>query len=101
MEIKKQYLKSKPECKVTFKLPKDLVGGAQRVTLCGEFNNWNPQELEMKKLKTGEASVNLSLETGREYQYKVVLDNNRWENDPNADDYVSNEFGELNSVVKI
>jgi 1,4-alpha-glucan branching enzyme len=101
MEIKKQYLKSKDECKVTFKLPKDLVGNANTITLCGDFNEWNPQELEMKKLKTGEATLNLSLQAGKEYQYKVVLDGQRWENDPSADDFVKNEFGELNSLLRV
>ena len=53
MGIKKQYLKSKPECKVTFTLPKEAVGGAKKVTLVGEFNDWSETNTPLKKMKNG------------------------------------------------
>ena len=41
MAIKKQFLKSKPVCKVSFKLnAKDAIG-AKTVQIVGEFNNWD------------------------------------------------------------
>lgn len=101
MEIKKQYLKSNSDCKVTFKLPKEVVLDAQKVTICGDFNNWNQEEHEMKILKSGEASITLTLNIGKSYQYKYVIDGSRWENDPYAESLISNEFGENNSVVTI
>ncbi len=39
--IKKQYLKSKPLCKVTFTLPKEAAAEAKEVRVLGEFNEWN------------------------------------------------------------
>lgn len=99
MELKKQYLKGKNECKVTFKIEKDLVNGAKSAALVGSFNGWDVNATPMKIAKTGEASVTINLETENEYQYKIVLDGINWINDPAADKTTGNEFGELNSVV--
>ena len=38
MAIKKQYLKSKPVCKVTFSVP---AKEATKVAVVGDFNEWN------------------------------------------------------------
>ena len=100
MGIKKQYLKSKPECKVTFTLPKEAVGGAKKVMLVGEFNNWSETKTPLKKMKNGSASVSLNLGTGREYQYRFLLDGKHWENDWQADKYAPSGIpGVENSVV--
>ena len=48
MAIKKQFLKSKPVCKVTFTVPAEK---AQSVSVVGDFNKWNSQATELKKLK--------------------------------------------------
>ena len=49
MPIKKQYLKSKPQVKVTFEIEKQDAQDAQRIVLLSEHNNWTP--IEFKKLK--------------------------------------------------
>ena len=102
MSVKKQYLKSKPECKVTFSLPKEAVGKAKKVTLVGEFNNWNKTNTPLKKMKDGSVSVSLNLKTGREYQYRYLIDGKTWENDWAADRYVASSIpGVENSVVVV
>jgi 1,4-alpha-glucan branching enzyme len=102
MSLKKQYLKSKPECKVTFTLPKEAAAKARKVTLVGEFNDWNKSKMVMKKLKNGSVSVSVNLKTGREYQYRYLIDGKTWENDWEADRYVaSNIPGVENSVVTL
>jgi methyl coenzyme M reductase subunit C len=40
MSIKKQYLKTKPVCKVTFRLKKAQACGARKVSIAGDFNQW-------------------------------------------------------------
>ena len=97
--IKKQYLKSVPQCKVTFRLPKEAAQGAHFVTVVGDFNNWDVAEHPMKKLKNGDFQVTLSLPCNREYKFKYLIDTNRWENDWFADKYVPNEHGSDDSVV--
>ena len=39
---KKQYLKTRPVCKVTFSLAKEAALQAERVCVVGEFNDWSP-----------------------------------------------------------
>ena len=55
----------------------------------------------MKRLKNGEFAVTLMLDAGRDYAFRYVVDGQRWVNEPEADKYVRNEFGEDNSVVTV
>lgn len=100
MSIQKQYLKTKPVCKVTFIIPKDMAGSAGEVFLVGEFNNWDITSHPMKRRKDGDFNLTLSLEKGREYQFRYLLDGNVWENDNEADKYVKSPYADCdNSVV--
>ncbi len=100
MSIKKQYLKSKPVCKVTFRLPGEAAGSAESANIVGEFNEWNIYATPMKRLKNGSFVVTLDLEPNREYQFRYLLDDEIWENDGEADKYVSHPYGDgENSVV--
>lgn len=102
MSAKKQYLKNKPICKVTFRLPKEAAKSAEKATIVGEFNNWDTEATPMKKLKDGSFTVTLNLEKDREYQYRYLIDGTRWENDWQADKYVpGGGGGEENSVVVV
>ena len=51
MSLKKQYLKSKPLCKVTFRLNAEAAQDVKEAALCGDFTDWKTQPLTMKKLK--------------------------------------------------
>jgi 1,4-alpha-glucan branching enzyme len=100
MALKKKYLKNKSLCKVTFSLSKEAGSSAKTVHLVGEFNNWDEQATPMRKSKDGSFSIALDLETGREYQFRYLIDDKIWENDWNADKYVATHFGDCdNSVV--
>jgi 1,4-alpha-glucan branching enzyme len=102
MSIKKQYLRSKPLCKVTFRIPEQTANSAQTANVVGEFNSWNYFSTPMKKLKSGAFTTTLDLEQGKEYQFRYLLDENNWENDADADKFVPTPFGDsLNSVVCI
>ena len=102
MSLKKQYLKKKPVCKVTFTLTREAAAGAKTVHLVGEFNNWNVLATPMKKLKNGSFKVILDLALNREYQFRYLLNETLWENDWNADKYVPTPFGNAeNSVVTV
>ena len=99
MSINKKFLKSKPVCKVTFKLPKKMVEGAKKAVVVGEFNEWDAKGEPMKSLKAGGFTTTLELEQGREYQFRYLIDGKKWENDDAADKYVPTPFGTENSVV--
>lgn len=98
--IKKQFIKSKPVCKVTFTLPKESVETANEVAILGEFNNWDPKNaISMKKQKDGSFRTTVELETGKEYAFRYLIDGEKWENDMEADKYETTPFGSENSVV--
>jgi 1,4-alpha-glucan branching enzyme len=101
MSIKKQYLKTRPVCKVTFKVGKELAGGANKVKLVGDFNDWNESADDLNVLKDGSFSATLELETGREYQFRYLADGKNWINEPEADKFVPSGFGDAENAVVV
>jgi 1,4-alpha-glucan branching enzyme len=102
MSIKKQFLKSKPICKVGFKLSKEQAAGATKACIAGDFNGWNETTNEMNALKDGSFSFAADLETGRSYQFRYLLDGSTWINDDGADGYAASGFGDAqNSVISL
>ena len=102
MSLKKQFLKSKPVCKVTFTVDPTLVDGAKEVAVLGDFNNWDPSETTMRKVKDGSFTKTIELEVGQEYQFRYLVDGTRWVNDTEADKYVhSGVAAEENSIVTL
>ena len=102
MSIKKQYLKRKPVCKVTFRIPEEMGNSAGIAHVVGEFNNWDFFSTPMKKLKMGAFTATLNLEKGRDYQFRYLLDNRNWQNDGDADKFVPTPFGDSeNSVIAL
>jgi 1,4-alpha-glucan branching enzyme len=99
MSLKKQYIKTKPICKVTFILAKDIAPSANQVNLAGDFNNWDIESIPMKKLKNGEFTASVDLKKGKEYQFKYLIDGREWVNETEADKFVPNEFQSENSVI--
>ncbi len=101
MSVEKKYLKSKPVCKVKFIAPTELAKEAKKIYLAGEFNGWKFEETIMRKQKNGSYATTIDLPVESEYQYRYVLDGERWENDYDADKYVPSEVGVENSVVVV
>jgi 1,4-alpha-glucan branching enzyme len=97
--LMKSYSKSGNKCRVTFKLSAEV--NAETAVLCGEFNDWNETVNPMKKLKDGSFSATISLDTGNMYRFRYLLDGERWENDWDADAYLSNDHGTDDSVVEL
>jgi len=98
MAISKQYLKSKPVCKVTFSI---LAEDAKKVSLVGSFNEWNAKATPLKKLKNGTFKGAVDLDTNNSYEFKYLVDG-AFVNDDAADAYAWNEFASAdNSIVKV
>ena len=98
MAIKKQFLKTKPVCKVTFSIE---AKDANSASVVGEFNNWNPIEGALVKLKNGTFKGLFEIPKDAKYEFKYVVDG-AFVNDPEADDYIYNDFaGAENSVVNV
>ena len=70
------------------------------VSLAGVFNDWDPVQLQMKYYKTKKVySCSLKLAPGS-YEYKLVV-NGEWLLDESNPNFVTNDFGTLNSVAVI
>ena len=97
MAIKKQFLKSKDICKVTFRLSAEEAEGHKKAYIAGSFNNWKPKL--MKSLKDGSHKLLMDLETGSEYTFRYRLDKNVWINDTEADRMDPSEFVDAENGV--
>ena len=98
MSIAKQYLKTKPICKVTFTVPAE---DAKKVAGVGDFNNWNPKGSMLKKLKNGTFKGTFDLPKESTYEFKYIVDGN-YVNETEADGYQWNEFaGSENAVLEL
>jgi 1,4-alpha-glucan branching enzyme len=83
---------------VTFRLPPEV--GADTITVVGDFNGWSESATPLTRTDDG-FSVTLSLEVGKAYRFRYLIDGVRWENDWAADDYRPNDFGGDDSVVDL
>ena len=102
MSIRKQFLKSKPVCKVTFKIPDIVSNDAENAHVVGEFNDWSTSATPMKRLKNGAFTATVDLAPNRSYQFRYLLGQSRWENDPEADGYLPTPYGDSqNSVISL
>ena len=98
MSLKKQFIKTKPVCKVTFAVDaKDAASAA----VVGDFNNWNPENGTLSKLKNGTFKATYDLVKDAIYEFKYVIDGT-YVNEPEADYYKWNDFaGAENSVLAL
>ncbi|MCG9972271.1 isoamylase early set domain-containing protein [Christiangramia crocea] len=95
MSITKQYLKSKPECKITFCVPAKY---AEKVEVAGDFNGWSSSAL--KKYKNGNFKAQFNLPVDKEYQFKYIVDG-EWVNDSEADKYQWNDYAASENSVLV
>lgn len=93
--LKKRRFTKDNVVKVTFTLPPETARKSVRVV--GEFNRWEGTPLEQQKDGSWRATV--SLDPGREYEFRYLIDGERWVNEPMADRYARNPYGEDNSVI--
>jgi hypothetical protein len=84
---------------VTFRVPAAV--GAHSAHVCGEFNDWSTTADPMNRLDDGGFELVRAVPVGRRWRFRYLLDGNRWENDWAADDYMSNAFGDHDSVVDL
>ena len=98
MAIKKQFLKSKPVCKVTFTVPAEE---AKKVTVVGDFNNWSTKGGTLKKLKNGTFKGTFELPKENVYEFKYIIDGD-YVNEAEADRYQWNDYaGSENAVLEL
>lgn len=90
--------------KVSFRLAAEFVANASEGILLGDFNNWNPEEaVQLQKNDDGSMGAEISLTTGRSYQYRYLLNDGRWVNDFSGSTTWVEAFGNYveNNVVEV
>ena len=85
--------------RVTFSMP--ALEGASVLFLAGDFNEWSETAAPLARAPDGSWSVSLTLDAGREYQFRYLDDLGAWHNDWAADAYAPNDFGSDNSVLNL
>ena len=98
MTIKKQFVKTKPVCKVTFSVE---AKEANTASVVGDFNNWNASEGELSKLKNGTFKGVFDLPKDAAYEFKYIVDG-VYVNEPESDSFKWNDFaGAENGVLEV
>src|SRR5688572_25058245 len=83
--------------RVTFSMPP--LDDVTQFCLVGDFNDWSITKTPLKLGADGLWSTAISLEEGRDYQFRYLANGIEWHNDWAADAYQPNEYGTDNSVV--
>ena len=96
--IRKQTVKKTGETKVTFVLPADHEH-AGKVSVVGDFNNWDPAALVLKKRSNNTYSASVNLPTGEKFSFRYRTEGEVWFNDEAADQYELGDAGEDNCII--
>ena len=74
---------------------------ASRVTLVGDFNNWDPGATPLVQVATtGKWRAVLPLPPGR-YEYTFLIDGSRWVLDPGVPQSTGDDYGLPSSVITV
>ncbi len=95
--LQKTYFKTKDYCKVKFSFSPEL---AETVEILGLNSDWQ-NAIIMSKKKDGSFNAEVNLPKGSTHEFKYLVDNALWLNEPEADAEVPNAFGGSNSMVSI
>jgi 1,4-alpha-glucan branching enzyme len=86
--------------RVTFSLTSNIL--AERVTLVGDFNDWDTMATPMRQDRPGaDWQVSLDLASGCCYRFHYLVDDKQWLNDWHADDFLENPYGSSDSAVDL
>ena len=94
--MKKQMQKKTKRRRIIFSFNAPNAG---KVSLVGEFNNWDPKKHPMKSEGNGLWTKTVMLKPGR-YEYKFLADEN-WMLDTQNDHSCLNSYGTLNSLITV
>jgi 1,4-alpha-glucan branching enzyme len=96
--ITKAYSKTGKNCRVTFRVPaKEL--SAETVSVLGDFNEWNPETHPLQLRKNGTFSTTVSLDGGKDYRFRYLVDGDRWANEEDVENLVPNGLGSADNVL--
>ena len=95
--VQKTYYKTKDYCKVKFSFKTDE---AETIAIVGLNSDWKTT-VTMSKKKDGSFSADVNLPKDSIHEFKYLVNETLWINEPEADKEVPNAFGGSNSVIVI
>jgi 1,4-alpha-glucan branching enzyme len=93
--ILKTYYKKKDYCKVKFSFKTD---NAEKVQICGLNSDWQNAVIMTRK-KDGTFTADVTLRKDSKHQFKYLVNEKEWLNEPQADGQEPNGLGGSNSVI--
>lgn len=95
--VQKTYYKTKDYCKVKFAFTAE---NAETIEILGLNSNWENSVI-MKKKKDGTFSAEVNLPKETKHEFKYLVNETLWINEPDADGEEANVFGGKNSLLVI
>lgn len=95
--VQKTYYKTKDYCKVKFSFK---VENAETVEILGLNSDWT-QSVVMSRKKDGSFSADVNLPKESRHEFKYLVNETLWLNDPEADSETPNVYGGSNSVIEL
>jgi 1,4-alpha-glucan branching enzyme len=95
--LKREAIKTNGHTKITFILPNDPA--KPKISVVGNFNDWNPVAHQMVKRANNTRSVTVSLPANQRYVFRYYTADGTWFNDDAADGYEQNEYGTENCII--
>ncbi len=93
--VLKTYYKTKDYCKVKFSFK---IENAETVEILGLNRDWQ-KSITMSKKKDGSFSADVTLPKDSKHEFKYLVNETVWLNEPEADGQQPNLFGGSNSVI--
>lgn len=93
----KTYYKTKDYCKVKFSFK---VENAETIEILGLNSDWENSVI-MSRKKDGSFSADVNLPKDSTHEFKYLVDQKEWLNEPEADKEVPNVYGGSNSVITL
>ncbi|MEJ0101022.1 MAG: isoamylase early set domain-containing protein [Bacteroidota bacterium] len=95
--VQKTYFKTKDYCKVKFSFK---VENAETIEILGLNNDWKNSVI-MSRKKDGTFNADVNLPKDSKHEFKYLVNETLWLNEPEADSLQPNEFGGTNSVITL
>jgi hypothetical protein len=93
--VQKTYYKTKDYCKVKFSF---TVENAETIEILGLNSDWE-NAVVMSRKKDGSFSADVNLPKDSKHEFKYLVNETVWVNEPEADGAEPNAYGGSNSVI--
>lgn len=95
--VQKTYFKTKDYCKVKFSFKPE---SAETVEILGLNSDWQNAVI-MSRKKDGTFSADVNLPKDSQHEFRYLVDEKDWLNEPDADQEIPNIYGSTNSLITV